>query len=104
LKNNPNEHIKPIRPHNYNIPTKLCEKCDVEFVAAHPANWIKHIKSKKHQNNEPDKFRIVCEICNIEVARVHWSIHLKSKGHMKNDPDQTIRPLKEINLDINNGI
>jgi hypothetical protein len=97
LENNPDETIEPVRPIRYEMPTRLCEKCNVEIPLAHSA-WFNHIKSKTHLENKPDKSRILCEIRNLEIEKQGWTTHLKSKTHQENDPDQTAKPFGQARL------
>ena len=51
-----------------------CEKC--KFQAVRPAEWLRHIASKKHLR-DGKKLEKFCDICNKEIAN-----HFLYKLHM----------------------
>jgi hypothetical protein len=61
------------------MPTRLCEKCDVEIALTQPNSWYIHQMSKTHLENKPHSSRKLCEKCNLEIKGRSWSNHLKSK-------------------------
>ena len=67
IENNDIKHNKK----RFNL---LCEKCN--FTATRPAEWLRHVESKKHLRNGK-KLDKICTICNKTIQN-----HFALKIHM----------------------